>query len=81
MIVLFCRGKNFLLHSNFSSFLPFLRPCYCSDLKAFFYYYVGFPGSSEVKAFACNVGDPGLIPGWGRSPGEGNGYSSPVFLV
>ena len=33
----------------------------------------GFPGGSEVKASACNVGDPGLIPGSGRSPGEGNG--------
>ena len=28
---------------------------------------------SEVKASACNGGDPGLIPGWVRSPGEGNG--------
>ena len=80
MIVLFCRGKNFLLHSNFSSFLPFLRPCYCSDLKAFFYYYVGFPGSSEVKAFACNVGDPGLIPGWGRFPWRRKWQPTPVFL-
>ena len=26
-----------------------------------------------VKASACNAGDPGLIPGWGRSSGEGNG--------
>ena len=26
-----------------------------------------------VKASACNVGDPGSIPGLGRSPGEGNG--------
>ena len=26
-----------------------------------------------VKASACNAGDPGLIPGLGRSPGEGNG--------
>ena len=34
---------------------------------------MGFPGGSEVKAFASNVGDPGLIPGSGRSPGEGNG--------
>ena len=34
---------------------------------------VGFPGGSEVKAFARSVGDPGLIPGSGRSPGEGNG--------
>ena len=33
----------------------------------------GFPGGSEVKASAWNSGDPGLIPGSGRSPGEGNG--------
>ena len=30
-------------------------------------------GGSEGKASACNVGDRGLIPGSGRSPGEGNG--------
>ena len=35
--------------------------------------YFSFPGGSEVKASACNVGDLGLIPGSGRSPGEGNG--------
>ena len=34
---------------------------------------MGFPGGSEVKASACNEGDLGLIPGSGRSPGEGNG--------
>ena len=34
---------------------------------------MGFPGGSEGKASACNAGDPGLIPGLGRSPGEGNG--------
>ena len=33
----------------------------------------GFPGGSACKESACNVGDLGLIPGWGRSPGEGNG--------
>ena len=32
-----------------------------------------FPGGSEVKASACNVGDLGSIPGLGRSPGEGKG--------
>ena len=32
-----------------------------------------FPGGSEVKASACNAGYLGLIPGSGRSPGEGNG--------
>ena len=34
---------------------------------------VGFPGGSEVEVSACNAGDLGLIPGSGRSPGEGNG--------
>ena len=32
-----------------------------------------FPGGSEDKASACNAGDPGSIPGLGRSPAEGNG--------
>ena len=34
----------------------------------------GFPDSSVGKESACNVGDLSLIPGWGRSPGEENGY-------
>ena len=34
---------------------------------------VGCPGGSAGKESACNVGDLGLIPGLGRSPGEGNG--------
>ena len=33
----------------------------------------GFSGGSDGKASACNAGDPGSIPGSGRSPGEGNG--------
>jgi len=33
-----------------------------------------FPHSSVVKQSACNAGDPGLITGSGRSPGEGKGY-------
>ena len=33
-----------------------------------------FSGHSDGKEFACNVGDLGLIPGLGWSPGEGNGY-------
>ena len=36
-------------------------------------YFFGFPGGSDVKASAYNAGDLGLIPGSGRSPGEGNG--------
>ena len=34
-----------------------------------------FPGGSDGKASARNAGDPGLIPGSGRSSGEGNGNS------
>ena len=30
------------------------------------------PGGSDGKASAYNMGDPGLVPGSGRSPGEGN---------
>ena len=32
-----------------------------------------FPGGSDSKESACNAGDPGSIPGSGRSPGKGNG--------
>ena len=34
---------------------------------------LGFPGGSDGKESACNMGDPGSIPGLGRSPGEVNG--------
>ena len=36
--------------------------------------YLGFPGSSAGKESACNAGDPGSIPGLGRSAEEGKGY-------
>ena len=38
------------------------------------YFSMGFPGVSASKESACNSGDPGSIPGSGRSPGEGIGY-------
>ena len=41
--------------------------CLCS-------FHLSFPHSSVGKESACNVGDPGSIPGSGRSPGEGKGY-------
>ena len=44
-----------------------------------------FPGGSDSGESACNAGDPGLIPGSGRSPGKGHGspfqYSCPENLV
>ena len=36
---------------------------------------MGFPGGSAGKESACNAGDLGSIPGLGRSPGEGRGYT------
>ena len=45
---------------------------------------MGFPDSSVGKESACNAGDPGSIPGSGRSTGEGIGYPcqcSSVSLV
>ena len=55
----------------------------CTHLPGFLYllliseqifYSMGFPGGSDNKESTCNVGDLGLIPGLGRSPGEGKGY-------
>jgi len=34
----------------------------------------GFPRGSNGKESACNAGDYGSVPGWGRSHGKGNGY-------
>ena len=38
-----------------------------------------FSGGSDGKASAYNVGDPGLTPGSGRSPGGGNGNHSSIL--
>ena len=40
---------------------------------------LSFPGSSDVKESACNAGDPGSIPGLGRSPGEGLSYPPSIL--
>ena len=40
---------------------------------------MGFPCGSAGKKSACNAGDLGSIPGLGRSPGEGEGYPTPVI--
>ena len=62
------------LHEIFNSSLLHRLPvkgfcptkCWCSVLR-------GFRGVSDGKEYACNEGDLGLIPGLGRSTGEGNG--------
>ena len=47
----------------------------CYDNFLYITFNILFPHSSGGKESACNAGDPGLIPGLGRSPGEGKGYS------
>ena len=42
--------------------------------------YPGFPGGSDGKKSAYNAGDPGSIPGSGRSSGEGNDNPTPAPL-
>ena len=44
------------------------------------YIYIGFPGNSDGKKSACNVGDLGLIPGLGRFPWKSEWLPTPVFL-
>ena len=51
--------KSLLQHQNQKASI-----CQCS----------GFPSGSDNKESVCNAGNPGLIPGLGRSPGEGNSY-------
>ena len=45
------------------------------------YIMLGFPGGSDSKESAWNAGDPSLIPGLGRSPGEGQGYPLQYFCL
>ena len=46
----------------------------CVVQKVLVAFLKGFPGGSDGKESPCNAGDPALIPGSRRSPGEGNGY-------
>ena len=44
-----------------------------TNMCIYIYAHIGFPSGSAGKESACNAGDLGLIPGLGRSPGDGNG--------
>jgi len=66
------------LYALFSSFTAF----YWNEAQRWSHQH--FPGSSDGKEFTHNAGDPGSIPGWGRSTGEGIGHPlqySWAFLV
>ena len=54
---------------------------YVYTFMCMYVYILGFPNGSEVKASASNAGDLGLIPGLGRSPGEGNGNPLQYFCL
>ena len=51
----------------------FIHVATYGKISFFFKVLLGFPGGSVVKNLPANSGDAGLIPGLGRSPGEGNG--------
>jgi len=70
--------------------LPLLGTLYKLDHTIFVLFYLayfiyhnvwGFPSSSAGKESTCNAGDPGLIPGLGRSPGEGNSSPFQYFCL
>ena len=46
-----------------------------------FWVAMGFPGGSDSKLSTCNAGDLGSTPESGRSPVEGNGYTSQYFCL
>ena len=53
-------------------------------MKVIFWIFWGFPGGSVVKNLPANTGDTGdvgLIPGWERSPGEGNDNPLPYSCL
>ena len=47
---------------------------FCMSIILILLYVEGFPGGSDGKESACSARNPSLIPGSGRSPGEGNAY-------
>ena len=42
---------------------------------------MSFPGGSDNKESACNAGDSGSKPGWGRSPGGGHATHSSILAL
>ena len=52
-----------------------------TSIFAYHFILSGFPGCSDGKESASNAGDPGSMPGSGRSPGEGNGNPLQHFCL
>ena len=62
-------SEKVLLWFTFCGWFPAVPVCLLVSFPVH-----NFPGGSAGKESTCSVGDLGLIPGLGRSPGEGNGY-------
>ena len=56
------------IKGTFHARMGMIKDRNCKDLTE-----ADFPGDSDGKASVYNAGDPGLSPGLGRAPGEGNG--------
>ena len=65
--------SHYYIHPFHSNPRGNLRICVPPKCVLGFQNELGFPHSSAGKESACSAGDPDSIPGWGRSPGEGNG--------
>ena len=59
------------IHNMYKICAFFDSPILRCGLNGIFFFFC-FPDGSDGKESACNASDPGLIPGLGRSPGEGN---------
>ena len=69
----------FLSHSSsylclFVYVYVYLILYFFAGIKVWQFYFLSFPDHSFGKESACKAGNPGLIPGLGRSSGEGKGY-------
>ena len=67
------KEKGYLLLEGLIKYVIFIRLM----MKMVHPFVEGFPGGSDGEVSACSAGDPGLIPGLGRFPGEGNGNPLP----
>ena len=76
--LLHCRQTLYRLSHQGSPLKIYPRLCSTALSSRFHHVYDPSPGSAG-KESACNVGDLGLIPGLGRSPGEGKGYPLQYF--
>ena len=68
-----CLIIAYLIPTKISAFSTFETQKY--KVNRVYLYDWGFPDGSVSKEDTCNTGDPALIPGLGRSPGEENGNS------